>query len=175
MGIKLPVKKAWDGFCDHYDELQKQGRTIAENGVYRITMDAFETAIHILVFQGDEIIYDDEFYTKDQFERELYYLYDLYINGSDKEDEEFEEYAYDEKEEDFEDFEYGNEVEDDGWYISEAPKNASVPVLDELIDNVIMEMSPGSCPGDPFYEELKGDIKIRLEETLLDWGFPVKI
>ena len=165
MGVKLPIEKAWDGFCTHFNELQRQGRTIAESDDerYRITLDALGTFPHLMVFQGDEIIYDETVVTKDELEDELVYLYDLYVDNVDKEEEEFEEY------------EHGNEMEDDGWYISEAPKNASVPVLDELIDNVIMEMSPGSCPGDPFYEELKGDIKIRLEETLLVWGFPVKI
>lgn len=152
MGIRLPVERAWDGFCNHFAELQKQGRTIAEtsDGRYRITLDARSTSAHVMVFDYDEVVYDETLMTKNQFEDELVYLYDFYVETYEKEEED-------------EDFSEDNVL---------IPTGASGIEADLLIDDLLSVICPGISMTDPFYEDMRDDVLNSIKEVMLGWGFP---
>lgn len=153
MPIMLPVKRAWDGFCNKFVELQTQGRTIAESsdGRYRITLSANAVGAHIMVFDDDEVVYDENVITKDQFEDELVYLYDLYIESYEAE------------------FEGEDEIilSDDGVSCHE-------DAIDEALDILITELSP-SIVGSAYYPDIKEDIRHAAEDALLMWGYATRI
>lgn len=157
MGIKLPVDKAWKGFCENFEELQKQGRTIAESfdGRYRITLDAFDVSAHIMVFDHDDPVYDEIFVTKNKFEDELVYLYDQYIDGYEA--EEFE--NYDEEDED----------EDDGYVPLYA---CAAQDYDLSLDDFLESLSPGISE-DEQYEYVRDDVISSVKDVILNWGFVV--
>lgn len=151
MGVKLPIERAWSGFCEHFAELQKQGRTIAESedGRYRITLDARGTA-HLMVFDHDDVVYDESLLTKDQFEDELVYLYDFYIE------------SYDSGDNDEDDYEYEPVYED----------SSDVRIL---LDELITALSPGISTSDKFYEDMREDVLAQIEDSLLQWGYPTVV
>lgn len=152
MGVKLPVERAWSGFCEHFAELQKQGRTIAESedGRYRITLDARGTYAHLMVFDHDDVVYDETLITKDQFEDELVYLYDFYIESYDS----------------------GDNDEDDYEYEPVYEGSSDVRIL---LDELITALSPGISTSDKFYEDVREDLLAQIEDSLLQWGYPTVV
>lgn len=164
MGIKLPVDKAWEGFCEKFEELQKQGRTIAESfdGRYRITLDAFDVSAHVMVFDYDDPVYDEIFVTKDKFEDELVYLYDLYIDS----------YEAEESEDDDEADEDDDDVPVHVNSYTNTGKNADLSLCDLSLDEFLETLSPGITYDDQ-YEDLRADVVGSIKDVILDWGYVV--
>lgn len=164
MGIKLPVDKAWEGFCEKFEELQKQGRTIAESfdGRYRITLDAFDVSAHVMVFDYDDPVYDEIFVTKDKFEDELVYLYDLYIDS----------YEAEESEDDDEADEDDDDVPVHVSSYTNTGKNADLSLCDLSLDEFLETLSPGITYDDQ-YEDLRADVVGSIKDVILDWGYVV--
>lgn len=164
MGIKLPVDKAWEGFCEKFEELQKQGRTIAESfdGRYRITLDAFDVSAHVMVFDYDDPVYDEIFVTRDKFEDELVYLYDLYIDS----------YEAEESEDDDEADENDDDVPVHVNSYANTGKNADLSLCDLSLDEFLETLSPGITYDDQ-YEDLRADVVGSIKDVILDWGYVV--
>lgn len=164
MGIKLPVDKAWEGFCEKFEELQKQGRTIAESfdGRYRITLDAFDVSAHVMVFDYDDPVYDEIFVTKDKFEDELVYLYDLYIDS----------YEAEESDDDDEADEDDDDVPVHVNSYTNTGKNADLSLCDLSLDEFLETLSPGITYDDQ-YEDLRADVVGSIKDVILDWGYVV--
>lgn len=158
--IRLPIDKAWAGFCNKFAELQKQGRTIAESDRYRITLDASSAGAHLMVFDkkdDSEPEYDETVLSKQRFEDELTYLYDFYMT----------EPVDDDIPHDFDDF-------DDEDELAYEPHGVS-GLNGDVIDEFIAQISPGASVLDPFYEDMREDLRLSAEDVLLKWGFPVAI
>jgi hypothetical protein len=164
MGIKLPVDKAWEGFCEKFEELQKQGRTIAESfdGRYRITLDAFDVSAHVMVFDYDDPVYDEIFVTKDKFEDELVYLYDLYIDS----------YEAEESDDDDEADEDDDDVPVHVNSYTNTGKNADLSLCDLSLDEFLETLSPGITYDDQ-YEDLRAYVVGSIKDVILDWGYVV--
>lgn len=153
MPIRLPIDKAWEGFCTKFVDLQKQGRTIAESsdGRYRVVLSANSVGANIMVFDGDEIAYNENILTKQMFEDELTYVYDFYIES------------------------YDADCEEDDVELTPADAGLSDPDIDGLIDDLIAELSPTIDICDPFYEDIRADIRRDAEDTLSYYGYPTRI
>ncbi len=168
--ISLPVEKAWQGFCEHFSELQRQGRTIAESddGRYRVILSAESTYANLMVFEDDEIVYDEVFNKKDKFEEELEYLYKCYITDYDEDDLDNEDDG-DEDEEDDDEYDGLNEP---GVFVASPPTRYDV---DAIIEDLMIAMSPGISITDPYFEDARELIRVSAEENLMQLGFPVSI
>lgn len=171
MMISLPVEKAWQGFCEHFSELQRQGRTIAESddGRYRVILSAESTYANLMVFEDDEIVYDEVFNKKDKFEEELEYLYKCYITDYDEDDLGNEDDG-DEDEDEEDDYDGLNEP----VFLTPSQGQTRYDV-GAIIEDLMFAMSPGISFNDPYFEDARELIRSSAEENLMELGFPVSI